>query len=129
MGSSGGVGGVLPDGMGGQRQRQISPITKCAGCKVVDAAKTLGSLVSYALDGEATKEEQERRKAICAACDAVDSSGARLYREGADGPTCGVPRLEELLRDSAVDGCGCYLEKKWTGKNQECPLGKWKLNG
>jgi hypothetical protein len=105
----------------------------CGSCKaglwdqVLDFAKTGINLTSFlaemAVDMKVTADEYERRKSICERCTACNPQGELLYRELKDGVhSCGVERPKKLLRISSIDGCGCYLELKWWGNNEKCPL-------
>jgi hypothetical protein len=63
------------------------------------------------------------RKSSCETCQICDSKGDRLYREYIPGRhSCGVPRFDWIFRDPSVEGCGCWLELKWYGINEKCPL-------
>jgi hypothetical protein len=76
-----------------------------------------------AIGTKATPEEHARRKSICEACPEQDSRGVKLFREHKPGRhSCGEARLDWIFRDPEVDGCGCWLELKWHGKDQKCPL-------
>jgi hypothetical protein len=110
------------------------PLTKAPCCgnvaKIKDLARTTKDFLMWLIEAEVCDEEYVRRLRICRKCDAKDSKGVRLYRDetGAHGPTCGEYRFaspEAALRDSTVDGCGCYLAAKAIGVSQQCPLGKW----
>lgn len=73
----------------------------------------------------ATQEIVSARRAICEACDLVDASGARLFRCSGEVCFCGAPRLQKIVRDARVDGCGCRLGFKWRCEQSTCPVGRW----
>ena len=100
--------------------------------------RAVGNVVKSAIDvvetvvgAKASGKEIDRRKAICMTCFEVDSTGRRLFRfNNLERMSCGQPmdpRVEgsKLLRDPVADGCGCWLQDKWTGRDQACPRGKW----
>jgi hypothetical protein len=110
-----------------------SATSSCKGCagtfwkKVyyfLEAPVSFASFVAEIAVGlRASEETQAQRKTICESCLATDSSGARLYREAFPGQhSCGKPWNDQVVRDPSVDGCGCFLEMKWIGKNERCPL-------
>lgn len=108
----------------------------CSGCQANMFKKAMGvfsmgiGLAQFvgemAVGIKATEEEHDKRKSACESCQAIDSTGLNMYREHKEGShSCGEPRIDHILRDDSVDGCGCWLELKWWGKNEKCPLGKW----
>jgi hypothetical protein len=94
--------------------------------KIADTVAAGFHAVRSVVDEPTSAAEYDKRRAKCLGCKAVDSKGERLYRDNRDGPTCGEYRLAaNTLRDSRVDGCGCYLVPKWKAASEKCPLGYW----
>jgi hypothetical protein len=85
----------------------------------------LRDLARAACGPQATPEAVDARRAICEACDLVDASGARLFRCSGEVCHCGAPRLQKIVRDARVDGCGCRLNFKWRFERSRCPWGRW----
>lgn len=114
----------------------VKPTGGCVGAcqertllqKLVFLGEAAVDLAKYVVGERAEEELVYRRQSLCMLCTDVDSEGRRLFRtwsgEG-KANTCGVFRPKKLLRDPAVDGCGCLLQLKWKGKDQKCPKGKW----
>lgn len=105
----------------------------CQGCSgaswklafnFVDTITDLGVFASQmALGTKVDGYEYSRRREICESCAECDSRGNKLFREVVPGRhSCGVPRWDWIFRDPAREGCGCWLELKWHGKDQVCPL-------
>jgi len=93
--------------------------------ETLKAIKDTGlNLLEFALTPKVDTKEYERRKRICMGCQARDSEGHRMFRDGL-APTCGKPWLQQIKRDESKDGCGCDLLTKWQGSTQHCPLGHW----
>jgi hypothetical protein len=95
--------------------------------KVLDFVEAGGSLASFvgrkAVGQKVDQKEHDRRKAICESCTAVDSKGDRMFRNVAlEKDSCGVPRFKRWFRISETEGCGCWLNLKWWGRGQKCPL-------
>ncbi len=90
-----------------------------------DKSWGLASFAKGLLSGQVSPEVQEARLAVCRACTATDSKGERLFREIAGKMYCGVPRLEQLLRNEVQNGCGCELRLKVSRVGSGCPLNLW----
>ena len=72
--------------------------------QATNAAKAVGSVVASAVRGESVtvpQEEQDRRLAICHACEFWDA------------------------RQSRCSKCGCFGQWKTWLASQRCPIGKW----
>ncbi len=72
--------------------------------QATNAAHAIGSVVASAVRGEAVtvpQEEQDRRLAICHACEFWDAAQARCSK------------------------CGCFGAWKTWLASQRCPIGKW----
>ena len=116
-GSGGYPDGLLPNGVTDKSKNQL-----------ISATKSLINLASTLVGQHVNDVEYKRRRDVCKTCMAIDSNGERLYRlDKAGRPTCGVMRLNKIIRDESKEGCGCYLEQKWKGVTQHCPLNppKW----
>jgi hypothetical protein len=128
------VSAVLADPVPGQSsQPQAPPAGSCQGCSAsswklafnfVDVTTELAVFAAQvSLGNRAGSEEYARRRGICESCQECDSRGDKLFREVVPGRhSCGVPRWDWIFRDPAREGCGCWLELKWHGKDQVCPL-------
>ena len=85
----------------------------------------LASLLQAVASGPAPQDLAAQRWQICMQCQEVDSTGQRLLRQGRSGFWCGAPRIVNMRRDEALDGCGCLLEAKVALNNTHCPKGRW----
>ena len=98
---------------------------------ISNVVKSAADVIETVVGAKASDKEVDRRKAICMTCFDVDAAGRRLFRfNSPDRMSCGQPmdpRADgsKLLRDPIVDGCGCWLQDKWVGRDQACPHGKW----
>jgi hypothetical protein len=113
-------------------QQEKAPST-CGGCagkayeQAIDFGVTIKNLAGFiagmALNDKVDPAEFRRRRSVCISCTAVDTKGDRLFRKIKIRTfTCGIPRTKLLFRISSVDGCGCWLNLKWWGRDQHCPL-------
>lgn len=99
-----------------------------AAVNVIASAK---NVVEAKWGAQASDAEVARRKSICVNCFEVDGSGKRLFRfVEFDRMSCGQPMdprvaNAKIMRDPKVDGCGCWLQEKWVGRDQACPRSKW----
>jgi len=103
------------------------PITGCFGCawkKMLDFGYGTFSVVRFAAQiavGQKTSDGiQAKREEICRGC--------HLFKVVKDGIfSCGVPITEKVVRIRDKDGCGCWLNLKWLGVSEKCPLtpSKW----
>jgi hypothetical protein len=107
----------------------------CPGCKQdpLQLKEYLFQLAKGGLDiasclfGEHVSEKRlAQRLARCTKCTLKDSSGDLLYRVFLEKyHTCGSFRLNNVLRDEKLDGCGCVLEIKAAGIHMHCPYRYW----
>ena len=97
----------------------------CGGCKgswwkhAVDFGHGTFDVVRYAAQMaagiKAPEEVQASRQKACRACPLFTSVGEGIY-------SCGVPATKKVFRIRSKDGCGCWLNLKWLGKDEKCPL-------
>lgn len=100
------------------------PTDESFTAKMLNAGKSLVDVIKALYGTPVSDEEYASRKKQCEACTAVDNKGEKLFRPGKKGGwfSCGAPFLQKPFRDKAKDGCGCWLQIKWGGKDQHCPL-------
>lgn len=71
-------------------------------------------------DQKADEDVRERRESICRNCPLFV-----VIREGVF--SCGKPVTRKVFRIRSKEGCGCWLNLKWLGVSEKCPLDppKW----
>jgi hypothetical protein len=98
---------------------------------VTNVVTSLVNVAEAKLGARASTTMIARREEICRTCFEVDSKGQRLFRfYSVDKVSCGKPMDPtaagaQVLRDPVADGCGCWLQDKWVGRDQTCPRGRW----
>lgn len=128
-----------PDFIAGQAE-QVDIPPCCDGESEEEAKSVLEGLKhAVSVGAKVVKSQVKRvsdvvygeRRAVCMKCMEKDPVGVRLLRPGSSSGwySCGEPMSpKELLagdRDIKANGCGCWLNLKWRGKDEECPRGKW----
>jgi hypothetical protein len=107
------------------KEAQSSELVARKGCCGGGKSMGLLSFLKAKLGGKVKQEVAKQRLEICAACEEQTSEGVRLFRVQDDVAYCGVPRLENVLRDEYAEGCGCDLNEMVRYKKTSCPRVKW----
>ena len=94
----------------------------CVGCmwrSLVNFGYGTFSIIRFAAQIAADKKVSEdcraKREEICRTCELFKTVKKDVY-------SCGVPFNEKRLRQPEKDGCGCWLNLKWIGISENCPL-------
>ena len=97
----------------------------CEGCfanwwrKAIDFGEGIFSVsrfaVQIAADQRASEDDQKVRETVCRACPLFNTIKDGVF-------SCGKPVTERLFRIRGKEGCGCWLNLKWLGKSEKCPL-------
>lgn len=92
------------------------------GLELVKSGLRLGRAI---LGGNCSETEQQKRRDLCASCEAVDAKGERIFRTISGAQYCGEPKTRRPIRDDTASGCGCEMSIKWRLRRAGCPLGRW----